>query len=540
MKRFFAATFGHLARFGSSSGSSTPQVGLPGSSHPPPEGAPAVDRPPRRIRPLQSILQDRVLVVLALLLGVGALLRVWFFLVWSPALTGYSDSGIYFQDAVQSLWTDPIRTVGYSMFLRLLHGISPHLILVIIVQNVLGLVAAVLLFLAVRRCGGARWLGLVPAAIIALGGDELFLEHSALSDALFIFLISAMLYCAVRASQASAWWAALAGLFAGLGVWDRGAGVALVAVIAVWLAFSAGRPTRRTITVAVVSLAVSLAMVGGYVEWRQAASGLSGLTTNNAWNLYGRVGPWADCTKFTPPPGTRVLCESTPPSERGYRSGGDGYIYNTDSPAQTLFGPPYLVSQYPHAMALLQRWSEAAILGQPLDYLNAVWLDTIRLVDPTHPSYSDLSPDELIAFLLYGPNHNGINEFVTDWQSALYPNDPPAHHGDIAPLTEWERITRVDGVWMVILLALCLAGPWLAIRGTRAGTTLFAVTALVLLFFPIVTKGYDYRFVIPAYGPLFAAGALSAWGLAVRIGPRVRRARPSRPRSPGSSLPGRG
>src|ERR1039457_640907 len=105
------------------------------------------------------------------------------------------------------------------MFLRLLHGITPHLLLVIIVQHALGLVEAVRLSPAARRGGGPRGLGLAPAAIIALGGDELFLEHSALSDSLFIFLISAMLYCAVRAGQGSARWAALAGLCAGLGKW---------------------------------------------------------------------------------------------------------------------------------------------------------------------------------------------------------------------------------------------------------------------------------------------------------------------------------
>ncbi len=539
MKRF-AATRRRLVRLRASSRSSLPQVGLPRSSHPPREGAPTADSPPRRIRPLPRILHDRVLVVLALLLGVGVLLRVWFLLVWSPAITGYSDSGIYFQDAVSPLWTDPVRTVGYSMFLRVLHGIAPHLILVIIVQHALGLFAAALFFLAVRRCGGPRGLGLAPAAIIVLGGDELFLEHSALSDSLFIFLLSAMLYCAVRASQESAWWAALAGLCAGLGVWDRGAGIAMVAVIALWLLFSAGRPTRRTIAVAVVSLAVSLASVGGYIEWRQAASGLSGLTTNNAWNLYGRVAPWADCTKFTPPAGTQALCESTPPSQRGYRST-ENYIYNPNSPAQRLFGPPYEVSKYPQAMALMQRWSEAALLGQPLDYLHAVWLDTIRLVDPNHPSYGDLSADKLFTFLLYGPDgHSGVNEFVTDWQHLLYPNDPPTHRGDIGPLNEWERITRVDGVWMVILLALCLAGPWLLVGRPRAGMTLFAVTALVLLFFPIFTKGYDYRFVIPAFGPLLAAGALAAWGLVVRLGPRARRARSAWPRAPRRSLSERG
>jgi hypothetical protein len=466
-----------------------------------------------------------VLIALAALLAVGLALRVWFLLVWSPAITGYSDSGIYFDGAVNSLWTDPIRPVGYSMFLRLLHGIAPHLILVTIVQHVLGLAAAVLFFLAVRRCGGPRGLGLAPAAIIALGGDQLFLEHAALSESLFIFLLGAMLYCGLRAAEGRAWWAAVAGLCAGLGTWDRGVGLAMVAVLALWLAFAGGRPTRRRIAIGALSLVVSLASIGVYVEWRHAASGLSGYTTNNSWNLYGRVAPWADCRKFNPPPGTRALCQPTPPSLRVYTSA-EFYIYTSASPAWRLLGPPYYVSRYPHAMGRLRQWSQAALLGQPLDYLHAVWLDTIRLVDPNHHSYGDLSANAMIAFLLYGPDrHSGTNAFVSYWQRLLYPHDPAPHHGDIAPLKAWERLTRVDGAWMLILLALCVAGPWLLAGRARSGMILFAASALTLLFFPIFTKGYDYRFVIPAFAPLLAAGALAAWGLVRRIRPRPLAAR---------------
>jgi hypothetical protein len=113
--------------------------------------------------------------------------------------------------------------------------------------------------------------------------------------------------------------------------------------------------------------------------------------------------------------------------------------------------------------------------------------------------------------------HGGQNAWVTYWQRLLYPHDPSTDRGNIAPLRKWERITRVDGVWMLILLALCVAGPWLLVGQTRSGVALSAATALVLLRFPIFFKGYDYRFVIPASGPLLAAGALAACGLVVGI-----------------------
>ena len=305
--------------------------------------------------------------------------------------------------------------------------------------------------------------------------------------------------------------------------------VAMVAVIALWLCFSAGRPTRRTLAMGSLSLVISLTTVAAYIGWRHVASNKPGvLTSNSAWNLYGRVGPWADCTKFSPPPGTAGLCERTPPSRRRYGTkyrSSEYYIYVPESPAQRLFGPPYFISKNPSATKLLQRWSQAAILGQPIEYLHALWLDTIRLFDPNHSSYGDLSADEMIAVMLGGfPPNSGKNAFVEFWQARLYPHDTRPYRGDIAPLKEWERLTRVDGVWMGILLALCLAGPWLLAGRTRSGMILFALSAVTLLFFPILVKGYDYRFVIPAFAPLLAAGALAAWGLAVRTNAKSRTA----------------
>lgn len=474
----------------------------------------------RRIR------ESPALFALGALLAIGLGLRVWLSLVWSPAITGYSDSGIYFQGAYESLWSDPIRMVGYPIFLRAVHWLVPHLLAVVVLQHAMGLGAAVLVFLAVRRCGGPRGLGLAPAAVIALGGDELLFEHAALSDALFVFLIAATLYCTVRASQDRLWWAALAGLAAGLVVWDRTVGLGLVAVVALWLAFSAGRPSRRSLAVGGLALALALGTVGVYAIWRSAAADLPGtLTSNNAWNLYGRVAPWADCEKFTPPPGTAGLCEQTPASQRGYRSS-EEYIYNSESRAQRLYGPPYEVSSDPEAMRRMQEWSEAAIRGQPLDYLNAVWRDTLRLFSPNTASYGDLSADAMVGFMLYGPNRDGANGFVESWQSLLYPHDPAAHHGNIQPFLTWEAITRVVNIWMALLLALCLSSPWLLRGPPRAGAILFGATALVLLFFPILTKSYDYRFTVPAFAPLVACGALAAWGLVERL------ARASRLRAP--------
>jgi hypothetical protein len=495
----------------------------------------AEGRPARSPRPRTGAVgwaQDNpALFGLLVLLALGLVLRAWLTFAWSPAFTGYSDSGIYFQGAFESIWADPIRMVGYSMFLEAIHAVTPHLIAVVVVQHAMGLAAAALIFFAVRRCGGPRWLGLAPAAVIALGGDELFIEHAALSDALFVFLIVTTLYATIRASEDGGWWAAVAGLSAGLAVWDRTVGLGLVAVISLWLVFNAGRPTRRTLIAGGLCLLVSLTMIGIYAGWRSAAADLPGtLTSNNAWNLYGRVAPWADCQKFDPPAGTEDLCQQTPASQRGYHSG-EEYIYSEESLAQQLYGPPYLLPTDPAAMDRVQEWSEAALRGQPLDYLNAVWLDTRRLFIPNAPSYSQLSADSFIAYLLYGVTRSGENEFVESWQSNLYPDDPAPHHGNIEFFKTWEAMTRIVNFWMALMLALCIVGLWTLRGRARAGMTLFAATALFLLLFPIITKGYDYRFVIPAFAPLTAAAALGAWGLVEAITRRQRRVRQDHPLS---------
>jgi Dolichyl-phosphate-mannose-protein mannosyltransferase len=474
---------------------------------------------------------DRVRAILVVILVAGAILRLLFVVQWRPGLTGYSDSGIYFQGGVQGAFTDPIRTVGYTSFLIFLHWITPHLLPVIIVQHLLGLLTAVLFYAAVRRCGAPAALGLAPAAILALGGMQLFLEHSALSETLFTLLIAVMCYCAIRAWRGNPAWAALAGAGAGFAVTMRGAGSILVPVVAVWLFFGIGRPSWRTSLCAALALGSSVAVVGGYVGLRHHDTGLSGITTNDVWNLYGRVAPFADCTRFTPPAGTQLLCDPTPPSERlgrfpehgpgpgpgGDRKTGQSYIYDTDSPAVRLFGPPYYVSSVPHATRELRDWSIAVIKGQPLDYIDAVWQDTIRLVVPNHRSFGELSPDETVAFIVGGPDlTSGKNVFVQSWQTQFYPHDA-VRHGNITFMRDWESVTRVDGLWMLAALLLAAGAPLLVPSSARAPAALFMFVAFALIWFPILTTGYNYRFVIPALGPLIAAAAFGAWGLARRL-----------------------
>src|SRR3954454_1984877 len=143
----------------------------------------------------------RALVALVAVLSLGALLRLALVLGWQPALFGWPDAASYVDVAHSQLFVNELRPAGYPLFLRGLHAVAPSLLLLVLVQHLLGLGSALLFYLSVVRAGAPRLLGLLPAAVVALGGDGIFLEHSPISESLFIFLIAVALYAGVRALE---------------------------------------------------------------------------------------------------------------------------------------------------------------------------------------------------------------------------------------------------------------------------------------------------------------------------------------------------
>ncbi len=225
------------------------------------------------------------------ILAAGALMRLLFMLAWRPAFFGFPDSVTYVGLAREQLWIDPTREIGYPLFLREMHAIWPtHLAWVIGLQHLFGLASAVLVFLAVRQAGGRPWLGLLPAALIVLNGDEMFLEHTTLTESLFIFLLSIGLYFAARAAGAATpVWAALAGLTFGLANTVRVVALPLIVVLIVWLLFLSGGTWRRRLIATVCSLVCLAAVLGTYATIQHEKTGYWGITTPaGAWNLYSR------------------------------------------------------------------------------------------------------------------------------------------------------------------------------------------------------------------------------------------------------------
>jgi hypothetical protein len=447
----------------------------------------------------------------------GAVMRLLFLLAWRPAFFGFPDSLSYVGLALEKLWVDPTREVGYPLFLREMHALFPtHLTWVIALQHLFGLASALLVFLAVRRAGGPPWLGLLPAAFIALNGAEMFLEHTALTESLFIFLLSLALYFAASAAGARMpVWAALAGLALGTADTVRVVALPLIVVLVVWLLLWSSDMWRRRLIATCAAVVAMLCVLVPYVIVQHKHTGYWGVATPaGAWNLYSRVAPFADCHKFTPPPGTSVLCEATPPSQR--TTAIEQYTFDPAlSPADRAFGNgagPFWASQ--ESDKKIAAWSRAVILHQPLEYLETVFESVFAYVATENIVFG--SHNE-IGYNYQGFYHEVLfepqqQEVARQTRLDLYgANGYKINHGLLNVLLEYETVSRVHGVPAAVLMLLTFFAPFLPRGRPRQLGLLFFLMAWIALITPAASHTWDARAAIPPIGPLGAAAALGLW-----------------------------
>jgi hypothetical protein len=465
----------------------------------------------------------REIVGLAVLLVLGALLRAALVAEWRPAFLGFADSLPYLGNSRGGVfWSDSFRSVGYIAFLALVRSVQDALTFTVIVQHAMGLLTAVLLFATVRAVGGPRWLGLIPAGLVALHGSTIFLEHSILSESLFSLLLAIAVLAGVLALRRDTAprtviaLAALAGAALALSGAVRGNGIPLAAVPAVILLAAAPGSWRLRAAAGATTVLAALAVFAGLIAWGKSESPRASLAPRSSYyNLYGRVSGFADCSRFTPPKGTERLCITVPPDER---MGFLYWIFSRESPIVRTYGEGYRGDQPAYAEDRVNAFAKAAILGQPLDYAEALLEDTWRIVDPHHPvaiednSTAGYMPD-VLADQLLDPGNAQLTAPVVE---QLYSTHLGAHEGDAGWLSDYERITRTTGAPMLIVLALALVAPLVAVPGRRAAALLLAGLGLAPVLTAIALVGYDWRFVVPSLGLLWAAAALAGHGLATR------------------------
>jgi hypothetical protein len=443
----------------------------------------------------------------ALLIG-GIAVRFWLIAAYPPAFLGFPDSSQYAWAAADNIFRDHERPAGYPFFLRLVHHLDGQLSFAIVVQHALGLATGVLLYKAVRRTGAPAWLGLAPAAVVFFEGTGLLLEHALLADPLLAFLQAVGVYALVRAlGAASLRWPALAGVAIGLAFWMKTVALSNAALaILVLLCAGVGGWRRRLRAAATVAVLVA-AFVAFYVGAQFYFTGFLGYERDSAYDLYGRVATFVDCSAFTPPAGTAFLCPLEP---LAHRNGQAFFQDSAESPAVQAFGPPPLAGT--SANAVLERFSVAAIEHEPLAYAAAI------LRSLGHYLFPRVGEGDTPTSLRAGVTSIANEYFLQRDFARLYPESlgyvgPPGAQ----PLANYDRFTIMQGPLVVALLVAGLLGPFLLRGRMRWGAALFTLTALVTITFACAGNGYDARYAYPTFGPLAAGGALGAWAAAQRL-----------------------
>lgn len=457
------------------------------------------------------------LVGIVVLAAAAVGVRVWLMARYGPAFLGFPDSAIYALGTIEGGFRDVQHPAGYSLFLKLLDYLSNNLSFTIAVQHATGIATGLLLYRAVARTGAPAWLGLLPAVVVFFGGTGLLLEHSLLADSLLSFSLALGVYFAIRSlHDRRVRWPLLAGIAIGLSVWVKIAAISSAFPIPILLLWATPGGLSRKLRNALLAAAAVGAVVVAYVAIQDLTTGYLGYARQGPWALYGRVVTFVDCSKFTPPSGTRFLCPTAPPAHRasqGY------YEFAPTAPAVKRFGPSFYPT--PQANALLQKFSISAIEHEPVAYLGAIAGGLGRYVFPRDGEGN--TPQQLREQLLkevYAPDYRLVFD-------PLYPGarsyaGTPAQ---IQPLSQYESYTRVQGPLLIFLLVLAIAGPFCLPRGMRSTASIFTLTALASIAFAVATDGYDIRYAYPTFGPLAAGAALGIWGIRLRLLGLVQRRR---------------
>ncbi len=472
------------------------------------------------------------------LLVLGIALRLIAELSWWPVGTTLEDA---YEAHTSSPFQNELHPAGYPAILGLIGLVTREVAAPVILQHLSGIASALLLWTATRRITRSDWAGLLPAAVVLLDPDFIFLEHSIMSESWFVLAISAGLYASVRALDEPApyWrWPVLAGAAFSVAVTIRTAALPLIAVALLAMALyrpqsspDRGALMRSALAVLAGSLAILLPFAAGNAIFGRGL----GLGASPGWYLYARAAQFANCDRFTPPDETGVLCQAQPASER---PGTRFYLFSPTSPAERYFGP------FGEHDGELGDWARQAILAQPGDYLSSFWnnlrgywvpgLRPASSTLPNDPWRIDNGLDPQLAFTnsfdtgLYEPAPNaeaGPSRRVAPigaalafaqgaYQQHLVDNfyDPFSVHTNrtgLRFLRDWQRVFRFNAVALWITTLLVLLGLVVGTRRSRIGVLLFGVGGLSLILAPALTANFWGRYTVPMAGPLAAAAAIA-------------------------------
>jgi hypothetical protein len=449
------------------------------------------------------------LVLLGVAFRLLAIISLW------PVTTTLEDG---YQTFASNPFMDPLHPAGYGLILAAIGVVTHEVAVPVLLQHASGIASALLLWAATRRITGSEWAGLLPAGIILLSGDEIFLEQSIMSESLAVLSTAIGLYAAARTmDQPEPWtrWPLLTGLALAIAVVIRSAVLPIIPVVVLALILSrpqqsklSRRRWRAPLAAAGMAAIVLLAFAGANAKFGDRF----GVDPSPGWYLYGRVAQFADCKQFTPPAGTAALCTTHPASHNGYY-----YMFETQAPAPKLFGG-FGVDD-----GLIDQWAQRALRAQFGSFLSTAWAYLRSYwVPSSRPAQlkSSTGLDPQLDFTYPG---NAIVVSAQQKQLEDFYDPFTAHrlNGGLHVLRGLQLVIRFGATALFVTTLLTLLGLVVGTRRSRVGVLLFGIGGLSLIVAPALTGTYAGRYTVPMAGPLMAAAAITI----TEIWRRIRRGR---------------
>jgi hypothetical protein len=451
------------------------------------------------------------------LLG-GFLLRLLAMVGYPGALWFAGDSYVYVGAALRPQ-PNLSKTTGYSLFLRLLlpfHSFT----LVTLVQHLMGLSVAVMIYALLRRGGVSRKWATIATLPQLLDGYIIEDEHLIMAETVFTFCLMLTTLLLLWTTRTRLWVALIAGLLVGYAVIDRTEGIPMVAIVPLFVLIRSlrtyGWRRLRGWLVTVVVAVGCVAPVAAYDVWFHSHSGTWSPTgtRSSGFYLWGRVSSFANCSEIHAPADVMKVCPTDPIAKR---SAPGNYIWH----ASVLRDPNAYINTIGGSVSaagnsLLTKFDYAALEAQPFDYLKAVVKDLLMSVEWPRQNYPGSGTVYYYDFhlhyvtskynLLPPKTHSWISggTAYSDWLGYGHQNPGVVVKPVAVLILGYERIFYTWGPLFGIIMVMGLGGvlslerrPWRLRWRRRQGSMFPWITAVALLVSPIALADFDYRYLIP-------------------------------------------